>query len=779
MLIRNCIIICCYVITVAKTAAVITPKQESSVPPTSTTHSDDVAHTSTTNGRKLETYAGMPNTPTAHAANQPVYSYDTEEDELFVSNTSVFIIGELLKRKPDYMYINLNLVNELLQSKASRSLHQTHSVDLSSWTWAKKGTGDFLRSFPSEFSYFAMGAFDSSVFKAGLNVSIDSPRMFLGQNASAKLSKLSKSLINITLKAYDTFNLTREDFKVCQELTDHANSNTVWSFLRSLIYASSPEVHVFCWTSENGLGEVQQNFKQNIDVILSYYIAVIVGVLYFPMIILYISIDKMPPVLHRNEGHSEFRMSAISDLPLGIRYYLLIWGNQYPIIYFIRVMIGISVLLILADLKEIIVASKISSQTMSFTCLWFLIPLSASIFIFFYKREICEDDEFFIESHEMRKSLFGFPVLDKQPIPIAQETLPWGNKLYHCMKHRSLVAFDWDIIWKLPFKRAYEQGTIWCQRVVNLFRLITFIPFSSLLFVAYSPLFYILRWCWIACYRFASSKSLLSLRHLLKTLMLSIISVVFCLVVLILIPRFVLGTTGVVISYVKYTFCGVALNVERNLAPLFFIPFAIFGYFVSAVNHFNNSYRELLVIIVEEAEKCDKVENLERKMTLGATISSNLFWFIVGKFRPVLRETLYRILHFGVVAFITLTAFDLLTQLHLLKEISQSFSVISGVFLALVLPLLNGTLYWNEKSLRLEIKEALQEYQNRMKEAICETIKSEGLDEDEESRLDNIEMNMLQASHHKNSDTNGNDPALHSSNKDTQAEPFLAAENSD
>lgn len=64
---------------------------------------------------------------------------------------------------------------------------------------------------------------------------------------------------------------------------------------------------------------------------------------------------------------------------------------------------------------------------------------------------------------------------------------------------------------------------------------------------------------------------------------------------------------------------------------------------------------------------------------------------------------------------------------------------------------------WNEKSLRHDIKNTLQEYQNRMKETICKTIKSDELDEDEESQLDGVKMNMLAASDNNISDTNKND----------------------
>ena len=656
---------------------------------------------------------------------------------LTVSNTSWRALGDLLQLDPVFVYVTLNFVDVTFDSDTAYLNDAPSVVDPYTWTWASGKIGYFLRSFPPNFFYFSFSTFSSNVYTITLNVSINTPEKFMKQNDSIKLRQVAESLTHIFQQVSERFNLTLDEFKVCQEFFDHKrHTGTALAWVLTLhvyMYQTAlASIKVKCW-SKDGIGRVEKKTEHSLWLTILYYTVIGIGALYFPYILLKLVIQKSPPI--DDDYEDVKRIHKHSSLPLGLQYYLCIYGNEQRLLYILRLIALVALIFILAYLEHIILKFSDNRYTVRVNSayrsvvdkdLYFLsicisVVVCVSVVVVFIWERFCrshgENDDFCIETEtnlfEIKNK--GYPW---DEIPEPSKELHVYDRFFHYMKFRMSMAVDKRVVWDQPLKNRTLQKY---KFLIFLARMVILLPYSLSLFLIYCPSVYVLQWFWwyvwkiyLKIYWKIDRKIDREIDSRVHTAMLVLFFIIIFMIpssflVVTSYSHVVIGVASLVGNVVEYTFSGFLLNIQ-HLNPSFYITLTIARFALSAVKHFYDSYQKFFEIMVESAIKHDESVCPERKVTRFATISTHLFWHIIDEVKPVWTDLLYRLVQFLAVIFVTLSAYDILEEVQLLGGISQSTHAIISVAIPIIFPYLNPSFRDNEEKQRGNIEDALDRY---------------------------------------------------------------------
>ena len=653
---------------------------------------------------------------------------------LSTTNNSFAELKRLLSLNPAMVYVKLFFVDLEFESDTAYLNSTPNVIDPLSWTWVGEGKGYLLRRFSPNFLHLSLGTLSPDVYHSKLEISIEFCEEFQNFTDAAKYLVVSEFLIDAHFTAYEENSQNPSEFKVCQEFY-HGMSvarGTFKAFILNLhVFIYLPDsIEIACWSSSDYTYQLQDN-ESFFWLSLMYYTILILGVLCFPFVI-GIMIQRHPP---KPDGQS-FRFDRNTSLPIGLKYVLLFWRDNIPdsddhdyklnmFINFTRRTLLFSLLFFVSYWEAILLRlldesydHRVNSAFrffINYEAYWAMTGVLIVLFIvyvIFMIALVVEGEELFLENQTQRK-YFLFKKLPKgYYVPKARPDQPWQNRLFHYMSHRWQMAIDKRIIWDWLWKHTKLGKFI--SRGGYFTYLIKF-PVSFLLMLLliafYCPLSYSLimfvTWldkddedgCTRCCIHFVFSLILLLL----------------CFPFLIGVIRLVAGVAAMIADAVEYIFAGVLINIIV-LDPIFFMILALLSYTIMTIYGFYDEYYHMNLILIVRARKFDERVSSKPPTSSRASISEDLFWYIVNDCQPIRIELVKSLLGLLVISFLAVIGFNVLEEVNAMDQLSDSATLIFSLIISLGVPIINATIHSGSsedvrrQDLKRKIDKALRRY---------------------------------------------------------------------
>ena len=542
---------------------------------------------------------------------------------------------DLIKRKPAYVTIKLEFIDQTFTTELSYLNDKQNAVDPLRWTWTSRGKGYLLRTLAPNFRHLSLGTLDSDVYNTVLNVSTTMCEDFMNLRDNAKLTAVARFIIHAFRDAYASPpNPTIfEEFKVCQEFYTPISKakGTFKAWLLNLhVFLYLPQsLQLQCWSSRDYRETIERNESFFWTSIL-YYTFLFAGGMCFPLL-LGVTNQIRPPV---RDGNS-YRLYRYTSLPIGLKYLLFTWGDNSRIIWSIRRILLVTII-ILANYTEAIFLRIFSysypiRRRSAFRSVinqdWFYVLrvlISTSYLLTFgvilFKNS--KKKGFLLESERDRKRVFFFVKLRKQfYIPRPPNYFPWGNAMFWHIRHRLAMTANLRLIWNgFPVMDRLDSllGPRLCNRCLFSFLKLTFsVAMWIAILILYLPAIYILQLFFISWLRSFSSMKEKSCTVILVQCFCWILPIIGFFDTL----RYISGIASNIANVCEYTITGIILNTF-DLKPEFFITLTTLVYFVQVVTAFYNGYHQLHIMIVENATIMYRYFRLENTVKAPQTTSN-------------------------------------------------------------------------------------------------------------------------------------------------------------